>query len=97
MSTCWYSMCFVLNDRPYAIFLVFCNTLVMLLWSLVAHIPPSALPSCPRPQLPSAFWQTCVYFFGLFGECVCICCFACSSVLTFTNETQVSSPVTRMM
>jgi hypothetical protein len=30
----------------------------------------------------------------LFGECVCIHCFDCSLVSTFTTETQVSSPVT---
>jgi hypothetical protein len=29
----------------------------------------------------------------LFGECVCVHCFDCSLVTTFTNETQVSSPV----
>jgi hypothetical protein len=33
-------------------------------------------------------------FFGLFGECVCMHCFDCSLISTFTNETQVSSPVT---
>jgi hypothetical protein len=33
-------------------------------------------------------------FFSLFGECVCIHCFDCSLVSTFTNETQISSPVT---
>jgi hypothetical protein len=27
------------------------------LWSLVAWIPPPALLSCPRKQLPSAFRQ----------------------------------------
>jgi hypothetical protein len=32
-------------------------------------------------------------FFGMFDECVCIHCFDCSLVSTFTNETQVSSPV----
>jgi hypothetical protein len=36
-------------------------------------------------------------FFGFSGECVCIQCFDCSLVSTFTNETQVSSTVTRMM
>jgi hypothetical protein len=35
--------------------------------------------------------------FGLFGECVCIHCFDCSLVSTFTNETQVSSCVTHTM
>jgi hypothetical protein len=36
-------------------------------------------------------------FFGLSGECVRIHCFNCSLVSTFTNKTQVSSPVTRTM
>jgi hypothetical protein len=36
-------------------------------------------------------------FFILFGECVCIHCFDCCLVSAFTNETLVSSPVTRMM
>jgi hypothetical protein len=30
----------------------------------------------------------------LFGDCACIHCFDCPLVSTFTNETQVSSPVT---
>jgi hypothetical protein len=41
--------------------------------------------------------NVCLNFFGLFGECVCIHWFDCSSVSTFTNETQVSSHVTRTM
>jgi hypothetical protein len=36
-------------------------------------------------------------FFGLVGEFVCIRCFGCSLVSAFTNETQVSSPVTPTM
>jgi hypothetical protein len=36
-------------------------------------------------------------FVSLLGGCVCIHCFDCSLVSTFTNETQVSSPITRMM
>jgi hypothetical protein len=36
----------------------------------------------------------CFNFFSLFGECVCIQCTDCSSVSTFTDETQASSPVT---
>jgi hypothetical protein len=35
----------------------------------------------------------CLNFASLFGEYVCIYCLACSLVSTFTNETQVSSPV----
>jgi hypothetical protein len=31
----------------------------------------------------------------LFGECMCIHCFDCSLISTFTNEIQVLSPVTR--
>jgi hypothetical protein len=36
----------------------------------------------------------CLNFFGLFGEHVCIHYFDCSLVSTFTNEAQVSLPVT---
>jgi hypothetical protein len=36
-------------------------------------------------------------FFSLFGECVCIHCFDCCLVLTFTNETQVYHLLTRIM
>jgi uncharacterized membrane protein YjjP (DUF1212 family) len=35
--------------------------------------------------------NVCLNFFGLFGEYVCIHCFDCSSVSTFTSETHVSS------
>jgi hypothetical protein len=55
-------------------------------------IVPSALLSCPRKQLPSAFWQADYVrsnFFGLFGECVCIHCFDRSLVSTIINESQV--------
>jgi hypothetical protein len=41
--------------------------------------------------------SVCFNIFGLFGECVCIYCFDCSLVSTFTNETQLSSPVTRTL
>jgi hypothetical protein len=83
----------------FTLFLVFRNTLVTLLWSLVAWIPLSVFLSYPRKQLPSALWQAdvCLNFFGLSSECVRIHCFDCSLVSTFTNETQVSSPVTRTM
>jgi hypothetical protein len=40
-----------------AVIYVFRNTLLTLLWSLVAWIPPSALLSCPRKQSPSTSWQ----------------------------------------
>jgi hypothetical protein len=36
----------------------------------------------------------CLKFFALFDECLCIHCLDCSLVSTFTNETQVSLPVT---
>jgi hypothetical protein len=93
-TRCQHSTPLVLNGQHYAGFLVFCNTLLTL-WSLVAWIPPSALLYCPRKQLPSAFWQAdvCLNLFGLFGKCMCIHCFDCSLVSTFTNETQVSSTV----
>jgi hypothetical protein len=98
-TVCQHSTPFVLNGST-QFFLVFSNTLLTLLWSLVAWIPPSALLSCPRKQLPSIFWQVdnvCLNFFGLFGECVCIHCFDCSLASILTNETQVSSPVTHTM
>jgi hypothetical protein len=37
--------------------------------------------------------NVCLNFFGLFGECVFIHCFDCPLISTFTNKTQVSSPV----
>jgi hypothetical protein len=40
--------------------------------------------------------DVCLNLFSLF-ECVCIHCFDCSLVTTFTNETQILSPVTCMM
>jgi hypothetical protein len=39
----------------------------------------------------------CLNVFVLLGEYGCIQCFYCSFVSTFTNETQVLSPVTRSM
>jgi hypothetical protein len=36
------------SEWPYIIFLVFYNTLLTLLWCLVAWISPSALLSCPK-------------------------------------------------
>jgi hypothetical protein len=87
------------SEWPYIGFLVFPSTLLPLLCSLVAWISSSALLSWPRKQLPSPFWQAdvCLNFFNLFGKCVCIHCFDYSLVSSFTNETQVSSPVTRIM
>jgi hypothetical protein len=85
------------SEWPYE---VFRNTLMTLLWSSVALIALWALLSCPWKQQPSAFWQAdsvCLNVFSLFVECVCIHCFDCSLVSTFTNETRVSSLVTRMM
>jgi hypothetical protein len=54
-TRCQHSTPFVLFG-PMQFFLVFSNTLVNLLWSLVAWIPPSELLSCPRKQLSSALW-----------------------------------------
>jgi hypothetical protein len=39
----------------------------------------------------------CLNFSGLSGECVCIRCSDYSLVSAFTNETKVSSSVTRTM
>jgi hypothetical protein len=41
--------------------------------------------------------NVCSVIFCLFGECVCLHCFDCYLVSTFTNETQVSSPVAHTM
>jgi hypothetical protein len=46
---------FFLND-PKQFLLVFLNTLLTLMWSLVAWIPPSSIFSLPRKQFPSVFW-----------------------------------------
>jgi hypothetical protein len=58
--------------------------------SLIALIPPSALFSCPRKQLPLTFWLADVYLnvVDLFGECVCIHYFNRTLVSTFTNESR---------
>jgi hypothetical protein len=45
------------SEWPFAVILLFRNTLLALFWSLVAWIAPSSLLSCPNKQLPSAFWQ----------------------------------------
>jgi hypothetical protein len=94
---CQYSTLFVLNGRPYAFFfLVFPNTLLTS-WFLVSWIPPSALLSYTRKQLPSGFWQAdnvCLNFFNLFGVHHWPECYLLS---TFRNETWISSPVTRTM
>jgi hypothetical protein len=39
-------------------FFLFYNTLLTLLWSCVAWIPPTALISCLIKQISSGFWQT---------------------------------------
>jgi hypothetical protein len=83
------------SERSYTVFLVLQYTSDISV-ALVVWILPSELLSCPRKQMPSAFWQAdiiCLNFFDLFGECACIHCFDCSLISTFTNETQVSSPV----
>jgi hypothetical protein len=89
------------SEWLYAVFLVFCNILLTLLWSLVVRIPPSALFSVPENSCHQLSGRqagnVCLNFFALFGECVCVHCFDCSLVSTFANETQVSSPVTHMI
>jgi hypothetical protein len=86
------------SEWPYWIFLVFHITLLTLLWSLVAWIPPSTLLYCTRKPVAISFLaDVSLNFFGLFSECLHPCCFDCFLVLTLTNETQVSSPVTHMM
>jgi hypothetical protein len=56
-------------------------------------------PSLFQKTAAISFLADKVYLklFGLSGECACIHCFDCSLLSTFTNETQVSSPVTHMM
>jgi hypothetical protein len=67
-----HSTLFVLNGRPYAVFLVFRNIFLTTLWPIVAWILPSALLSCPSKQLPLAFWQkTFVYIFRYIW-CMCL-------------------------
>jgi hypothetical protein len=55
-TVCQHSNLF--SEWPYGLFLVFRNTLLILLWPLIVWIPTSVLLSCPRKQLTSAFWQT---------------------------------------
>jgi hypothetical protein len=47
----------ICSEWPYVVILIARNILLKLLWSLVARIPTVALLSCPRKQLPSAFWH----------------------------------------
>jgi hypothetical protein len=60
------------HSTPFVV--VFRNTLLTLLCSLVSWIPPSAHISCSRKQFPSDFWQAdkvCWYFFVcLMNVCV---------------------------
>jgi hypothetical protein len=61
---CWSASSYMRTHHAYCsewLYTVFLsgNTLLTL-WSPVAWIPPSALLSCPRKQLPSAFWHTCL-------------------------------------
>jgi hypothetical protein len=61
------------SEWPYVVFLVLCSTLLALLWSLVAWITPSALPSSSRKQLPSIFWQAdyvCLNFWLVWWMCM---------------------------
>jgi hypothetical protein len=99
-TRCQHYTPFVLNGQHCAVFLVFHNTLLTLLWSFVTRIPPSALLSCPV-QENSCHQLSCRCLFKIFWlvlwMCVCIYCFDCSLVSTFTNETRVSSPVTHTM
>jgi hypothetical protein len=58
------------------------------------------VPVCYIRELYQQQWgrqRLFKFFFGLFGECMCNHCYNCSFVSTFTNETQLSSPVTRTM
>jgi hypothetical protein len=55
-------------------------------------------PFLPQKTVAISFLvDVCLNFFDLSGECVCNHCFDCSLVSTFTNETQVSWPVSHMM
>jgi hypothetical protein len=91
-----HTFCF---EWPYAVYFLFHSTLLTLLCPLLHEFHHQH--SFPVPENnchPSAFWQAdnvCLKFFGLSCECVCIQCFHYSLVSGFTNETQVSSSVTR--
>jgi hypothetical protein len=81
------------SEWPYAVSMGFQNTFMMFSWSLVAWLPPSALLSCPRKQVPSAK-NICLNFTSSFSEYVFIECFDRSLISAITNKTQVLSPVT---
>jgi hypothetical protein len=95
---CLHSTPFVLNCPTQFIFSVSqytSDTVVLAAWIL-----PIALLSCPRKQLPSAYWQAdniCLNFIGQSGEHVCIHCFECSFGFNIHKWNHVSSPVTHMM
>jgi hypothetical protein len=90
-AECQHSMSFLwMTVRRY---ILFRNTLLTLLWSIVAWIPPSALLSSAKKSCRqlSGRWPHLFKFCVVFGECVCMQCFYCSLFKTFANETRVSS------
>jgi hypothetical protein len=66
-TVCQHSMPF---EWPNVVFLVFRNILLILLWSLVAWIPPLVLLPVPEYSCHWLSGNICLNFIDLFGECV---------------------------
>jgi hypothetical protein len=96
---CQHSTPFVLNGRPCAVFFSTSQYTYDVTVVPCCMNSPISTPFLSQKTNAISFLvdNVCLNFFILFGECVCIHCFDCFLVSTFTNKTQVSSPVTQMM
>jgi hypothetical protein len=96
---CQHSTLFLLNDPTQ----FFCVCFAIYFWRYCGpflHEFDHEHYFLSQRQLLLAFWQAdngYLNLLSLFREYVCIHCIDCSLVSVFTNETQVPSPVTRMM
>jgi hypothetical protein len=88
---------FFLNGPMPFFFLVFCNTLVMLLWSHVVWIPPSAYFSVPENSCHQLSGRQRLFKLFQFVCWMCVHPLLWQLISAFTNETQVSSFVTHIM
>jgi hypothetical protein len=84
------------SEWPYVAVLVFCIDIIVAPCCMNSAIS-TPFPSQKIVAISSLADNVYLNFFGLFGECVCIQCFDCSVVSTFTNETEISAPVAHTM
>jgi hypothetical protein len=95
-TVCQHSMSFVLNG-PTQLFSVsqYTSDVIVLSCCMDSTIRTPGLSQ--KTAAISYLVDVSLNCFGLFGEFVCIHCFDCSLVTTFTDEIQGSSPVIRTM